>query len=179
VGPRSSTLEARSHRHHQPPRLADNYRVYERPDRGVAGLRNFGQKTRHPRRGPARHGWQQLGTGSAARVIWITPRVPPLMGPRFHRSRLRFDRSRGRSTRLEACSSSPANPAEPAKSCPSLPTVGNLFTRPRATKAVNSSSPLPIPTPGWKNWQQSIRSGAFLRTHPTSVDGTRSSPILD
>ncbi len=90
-----------------------------------------------------------------------------------------LDRSRRRSTRLEACSSSPANPVEPSKSCPSLPTFGNVFTRPRATKVANSSSPLPIPAPGWKNWQQSISSGASLPTHRTSVDGTRSSPILD
>ena len=61
-----------------------------------------------------------------------------------------FDRSRRRSTRLEACSSSPANPAEPSKSCPSLPTFGNSFTRPRATKVANSFSPLPIPAPGLK-----------------------------
>ena len=85
---RSSTLEARSHRHHQPPRLADNHRVHEGSDRGVADLRNFGQEARHPRRGPAWYGWQQLGTGSAARVFWITPRLPPLVGPRLHRSRL-------------------------------------------------------------------------------------------
>ena len=83
-----------------------------------------------------------------------------------------FDRSRGRPTRLEAYLSSPANQAEPSKSCPSLPTFGKWFTRPRSTKAANSSSPLPIPAPGWKNWQQSISSGASLPTHRTSVDGT-------
>ena len=59
-----------------------------------------------------------------------------------------FGRRRSRSTRLEAYSSSPANRAEPSKSCPSLLTFGNVFTRPRATKAANSSSPLPIPAPG-------------------------------
>jgi hypothetical protein len=60
VGPRPSTLEARSHRHHQPPRLADHHRVHERSERGVADLRHFGPKARHPRRGPTRDGWQQL-----------------------------------------------------------------------------------------------------------------------
>ena len=179
MGSRPSTLEARSHRHHQPPRLADHHRVHERSDRGVADLRHFGQKARHPRRRPARDGWQQLGAGSTSLDIWIIPRVPPLVGSRFHRPGLGSTGHARQSTRLGACSSSPANPAEPSKSCPSLPTFGNVFTRLRATKAAHSFSPLPIPAPGWKNWQQSISSGASLQIHRTSVDATQSSPILD
>ena len=88
VGPRPSTLEARHHRHHQPPRLADHHRVHERSDRGVADLRRFGQEARHPRCGPAWDGWQQLGTGGSTVLIWVKQWVPSLVGPRFHRSRL-------------------------------------------------------------------------------------------
>ncbi len=88
VGPRPSTLETRSHRHHRPPRLADHHRVHERSDRGVADLRSFGQEARHPRRGPARDGWQQLGTGSPAVLIWVKQWVSPLVGPRFYHPRL-------------------------------------------------------------------------------------------
>jgi glucose-6-phosphate isomerase/transaldolase/glucose-6-phosphate isomerase len=121
-------------------------------------------KARHPRRGPARDGWQQLGTGSAARVIWVIPRVPRL-GSSIPPFQAGFDRSRSRSTRLEACSSSPANPAEPSKSCPSLPTFGNAFTKPRATKAANSSCHYRSRHRVRRNWRQSISSGASLRTH--------------